>query len=160
MHNKKSATKSPKCSIIVSVRIGEPDRFCRNDFAASKNESDSCFCFSTFLRFRCRSIRKDVILTDELNNHTERAHSPLGASSCSRWWNCPGSVQLSKGFHGRSSVFAREGTAAHELSEMCLHQNRDAHEFLGIQIEVEGDKWQQEMPKSCGLSNYWQDRRL
>ena len=80
-------------------------------------------------------------MTDELNNHTERAHSPLGASSCSRWWNCPGSVQLSKGFHGRSSVFAREGTAAHELSEMCLHQNRDAHEFLGIQIEVEGDKF-------------------
>lgn len=73
-------------------------------------------------------------------NHAERAHSPLGASACNRWWNCPGSIQLSRQFKGRSSIFAREGTAAHELAQMCLQQQRDTYEFLGIQIEVEGHK--------------------
>ena len=89
---------------------------------------------------RCAYEGDVLMAAPDIQNHEERAHSPLGASSCSRWWNCPGSIQLSKGFHNRSSIFAREGTAAHELSEMCLRQDRDAHEFLGITIEVEGDK--------------------
>lgn len=69
------------------------------------------------------------------DDHSERAHSPLGASACSRWWNCPGSIYLSKGIPSRSSSFAREGTAAHELAQKCLESGKDAHHFLGITID-------------------------
>lgn len=51
----------------------------------------------------------------------ERAeHSPLGGSGAYRWMVCPGSVQLSYGVEDQESDFAKEGTAAHELAELCL----------------------------------------
>lgn len=68
-------------------------------------------------------------------DHSARAHATLGASSASRWMTCPGSVKLSEGMANTSSVFAREGTAAHELAEMCLRQNRSAESFIGDEIE-------------------------
>lgn len=51
----------------------------------------------------------------------KKAHSTLGASSSDRWINCPGSVALStKAPPPRSSVYAEEGTKAHELLELIL----------------------------------------
>lgn len=47
-------------------------------------------------------------------------HSPLGASSYSRWKACPGSVRLSRGIFKPSSPAAEEGTRAHELAEKIL----------------------------------------
>lgn len=47
-------------------------------------------------------------------------HSRIGASSMFRWKNCPGSVRLSAGIHSKSSEYAAEGTAAHDLAERCL----------------------------------------
>lgn len=47
-------------------------------------------------------------------------HSKIGASSASRWMNCPGSVRLCENTVRRSSEYADEGTAAHALAEMCL----------------------------------------
>lgn len=47
-------------------------------------------------------------------------HSRIGASSCKRWWNCPGSVKLSEGMPNYSSAFAEEGTQAHALAEKML----------------------------------------
>lgn len=44
-------------------------------------------------------------------------HSNIGASSCSRWWNCPGSVALSANFENKTSKYAAEGTVAHTLCE-------------------------------------------
>ena len=67
--------------------------------------------------------------------HADRAHASLGASSASRWIACPGSVRLSEGMPNVSSDYAREGTAAHELAEMCLRQNKPATAFLGQEIE-------------------------
>lgn len=49
------------------------------------------------------------------------AHSTLGASSYSRWKACPGSVKLSEGAASRSSVYADEGTRAHDLAEKILN---------------------------------------
>lgn len=48
------------------------------------------------------------------------AHSHIGASSAYRWFACPGSVRLSKGIPNRSSVYAQEGTDAHEWAAKVL----------------------------------------
>lgn len=54
------------------------------------------------------------------------AHSKIGASSMKRWAACPGSVKLSEGIESRSSVFAEEGTKAHELGEKWLLEGERA----------------------------------
>lgn len=50
--------------------------------------------------------------------HNERAHALLSASGAKRWLSCPPSARLSENFENKSSVFAEEGTFAHELSEL------------------------------------------
>jgi hypothetical protein len=54
------------------------------------------------------------------SDDTKPAHSPLGASSMERWQNCPGSIRLSRGIPNTESVYAQEGTKAHELAERIL----------------------------------------
>ena len=66
-----------------------------------------------------------------------KAHSILGASSAKRWTHCPGSVRLSVGMPNKSSVYAAEGTAAHELAEKCLRSREPAADYLGSVIETE-----------------------
>jgi hypothetical protein len=58
-----------------------------------------------------------------------RAHAALGASSYYRWSACSGSVRLSAGIESESSAYAEEGTAAHELAEVCLNNGQDAIEW-------------------------------
>ena len=41
----------------------------------------------------------------------DKPHAILGASSSHRWLACPGSIRLSAGMPGTSSVYADEGTA-------------------------------------------------
>ncbi|MEC1719097.1 DUF2800 domain-containing protein [Schinkia azotoformans] len=53
-------------------------------------------------------------------NHSERAHASLSASGASRWLACPPSVRLSEQYEETTSVFAKEGTFMHELSEIYL----------------------------------------
>jgi hypothetical protein len=48
------------------------------------------------------------------------SHAKLGPSAAERWMTCPGSVVLSEGMPNKSSVFAEEGTQAHELAEKLL----------------------------------------
>ena len=48
------------------------------------------------------------------------AHAKLSASGSAKWSLCPGSVFAEKDFPNTTSVFAEEGTAAHELAEMLL----------------------------------------
>ena len=64
-------------------------------------------------------------------NHSERAHSSLGASSASRWMNCPGSVALSEGLPNPSSDNAKEGTCAHELVEVALLGTGKCRDYVG-----------------------------
>jgi len=48
------------------------------------------------------------------------AHASLGASNAHRWLECAGSVQAEIGLPNTSSVFALEGTTAHDLAELTL----------------------------------------
>jgi hypothetical protein len=72
-----------------------------------------------------------------MSDHELRAHSHLGASSASRWLACPGSIRMSHGIPDQSSIFAAEGTSAHELGERCLRAGfADANDYLGEMITV------------------------
>lgn len=49
------------------------------------------------------------------------AHAKFSASGSSRWLNCPGSIRMAEmSPKQKSSFFAMEGTAAHDLGEKCI----------------------------------------
>ena len=51
----------------------------------------------------------------------ELEHSQVGASTCERWWNCPGSNALIATLPAKATTkYAAEGTAAHSLCEHVL----------------------------------------
>lgn len=59
--------------------------------------------------------------------HSEREHALLSASSANRWLNCTPSAKLEDAEGPRtSSVYAEEGTLAHELGELYIR-----HDVLG-----------------------------
>jgi hypothetical protein len=71
------------------------------------------------------------------------AHAKLGPSAADRWMVCSASVQLvqtlsEKGVvdPSESSVFADEGTAAHEVRQLSLSLGCDPHDFIGTTIFV------------------------
>ncbi|KHF41475.1 DUF2800 domain-containing protein [Halalkalibacter okhensis] len=53
-------------------------------------------------------------------NHSDRDHAVASASKSNLWLNCSPSIRLGEQFEGETSVFAREGTFMHELSEIHL----------------------------------------
>lgn len=53
-------------------------------------------------------------------NHSERAHASLGASKANQWLACTPSIRLGEQYEETTSVFAKEGTFMHELSELFL----------------------------------------
>ncbi|WP_239733764.1 DUF2800 domain-containing protein [Mammaliicoccus sp. M-M49] len=60
-------------------------------------------------------------------NHSDRAHAKLSASAAKQWMNCPPSIKASEGIADKTSVFAEEGTFAHELSELYF-----SHMYEGL----------------------------
>lgn len=72
-------------------------------------------------------------------NHKDRGHSELGASSAHRWMKCTASYDFIKRLRAEgkipeespSSIYAEEGTAAHELSELCLLEGKSPHDHIG-----------------------------
>lgn len=71
--------------------------------------------------------------------HSSRYHCELGPSSAKRWRECPGSVQASRGLPDKSSIFADEGTAAHELANHCLEAGWDTARFRGWSIDIHAE---------------------
>lgn len=76
-----------------------------------------------------------------MSGHEERAHASLGASSAHRWMACPGSLRLSEGIPNRSSKYADEGTAAHQLAERCLRNRWRAEVCIGGTEIVRDADW-------------------
>ncbi|WAX07817.1 hypothetical protein BK687P5_00002 [Bacteroides phage BK687P5] len=54
--------------------------------------------------------------------HSERDHAILSPSSAKRWINCTPSALLAEEAGSKSSVYAEEGTLAHEIAEYALTQ--------------------------------------
>lgn len=68
----------------------------------------------------------------------EKSHAELGPSGWGTWSACPGSIPLARGIPRTSSKYADEGTAAHQLLETCLLEDRNAEDFIGTVYEVNG----------------------
>ena len=68
------------------------------------------------------------------------SHAKLSASGSAQWINCPGSIKATEGMIGTSSVFADEGSAAHELAEICLSTNVSPASWSGKQL-IEWNAW-------------------
>ncbi len=69
--------------------------------------------------------------------HTDRKHSKLGPSAAHRWLHCTGSVAMTRNIENKSTVFALEGTAAHEFNEFILATGRDPQDWLGGVVDLE-----------------------
>lgn len=52
--------------------------------------------------------------------HAERAHAVLSASGSEMWLKCPPSARLQEHLPEETSVYALEGTLAHEMAELML----------------------------------------
>ena len=70
------------------------------------------------------------------------AHAKLSPSGAHRWMRCPGSVVLEAQYPDRGSVYAREGSAAHELAALILETVAEsAQPYVGKKIEfMDGDE--------------------
>lgn len=76
-----------------------------------------------------------------------RVHAKLSASGAHRWYHCPGSVTLEESFPDRGSVYAAEGTLAHDLAEMILrerfgHITREQYEMMRVEHRKKYDDLQ------------------
>lgn len=56
-----------------------------------------------------------------LNNHKDRAHALLSASSSARWLECPPSAVAATLYPAADNAYTREGTLAHEVAEHVVH---------------------------------------
>lgn len=79
-----------------------------------------------------------------------KTHTILSASSSHRWLACPGSIRMSAGIEPKTSAYAKEGTAAHNVADMCFRSGKNASAFLGNTILVESEtfKVNEEMVKA------------
>lgn len=77
-------------------------------------------------------------------------HAKLSASGSHRWLNCTPSVSMEKDFSNNSSVYAAEGTLAHELGEISLLRNlkqMTAKEFKKrLEKIMTNELWTADMP--------------
>lgn len=69
---------------------------------------------------------------------TNKKHAKLSASGSGTWMNCPGSVLAQELVPEKdSSIYAQEGTLAHELADLCLKNSKDCESYIDKEIEYE-----------------------
>jgi hypothetical protein len=59
-----------------------------------------------------------------------KAHARFSASGSAKWFLCAGSIKAENNLPNKSSIYADEGTAAHELAEICLTMGERASEWV------------------------------
>ena len=64
----------------------------------------------------------------------DKKHAKLSASGSSKWLNCPGSVEAESKIPNKQSVYAEEGTLAHELADICLKKGLEAKKYIGYDV--------------------------
>lgn len=63
-----------------------------------------------------------------------KSHAKLSASGSHRWIYCSGSVKAEEGLPDKNSPFADEGSAAHELMEICAIRKESAFDWENRQL--------------------------
>lgn len=71
----------------------------------------------------------------ELNNHSERDHALLSASSASRWLACPPSAIANEFYSSTDTEYTQEGTLAHEVAE-AIASSKTWHPVDGVDREM------------------------
>jgi|LakMenEpi03Aug12_release.lakeMendotaPanAssembly.Ray.scaffolds.fasta_scaffold00726_72 hypothetical protein len=66
------------------------------------------------------------------------AHAKLSPSGAHRWMACPGSVVLEAAYPDDSSIYAAEGTLAHEIASESLLNDTYTPVYLGTKHTVDG----------------------
>jgi len=93
----------------------------KSQWINARNSSDANHYQAYKILLRIYKPKTKMSKTDKKEvNHSERAHALLSASGASRWINCTPSPRLEEGFANESSIFAEEGTLAHEFAELNL----------------------------------------
>lgn len=89
-----------------------------------------------------------------MGNIFHGTHSEIGASSAERWTNCPGSVNLCRiAPPQQESEAAREGTAAHNLADICIGEATQPREYVGM--DINGVVVTEEMADAVSLYMTW-----
>ena len=63
--------------------------------------------------------------------HADRDHADWSASATERNWACSGALALTMDLPDDTSLAADWGTICHEVSEICLRENKEAADFIG-----------------------------
>lgn len=92
------------------------------------------------------------------------SHSFLPPSSADKWMTCYGWLKATEGLVSKSSIYAEEGTAAHELLEMTLRLGLPPSEMTGnvdlaLNIATVTD-WLKKYQKKHFKSDYHTERWL
>ena len=74
---------------------------------------------------------------EALNNHKDRAHALLSASSAHRWLECPPSAVANEAYPDQDTTFAHEGTLAHEVAEFMVRNGYYNHKGSQAGVTVE-----------------------
>ena len=71
-----------------------------------------------------------------------KKHSVLSASTCERWWNCPGSVKACENIPNPPNIYMATGTVAHKIAEWSLKPEHHTDSFdlnwLGLVMKQDG----------------------
>ena len=74
-----------------------------------------------------------------MTTHSDRYHAVWSASSTAANWTCAGRMAMvSISPDDKKSIYAAEGTAAHEVAEKALRGDLDCSKFLGEVYSIDG----------------------
>ena len=93
----------------------------------------------------------------ELNNHKERDHALLSASSSHRWLACPPSAVAAEAYPEQDTDFTREGTLAHEMAEWIASNRAVEGREMDFCVSRETGVTQEMLDCAAAYSDYIQE---
>ena len=66
------------------------------------------------------------------------SHAKFAPSSAHRWFRCHGSIELCAAVPDKESIYAYEGTVAHDIAAKCVEEGKDAASYLNTRHVSEG----------------------
>ena len=93
-----------------------------------------------------------------MNDHKDRAHALLSASSAHRWLNCPPSAVAAEAYPEQDTEFTQEGTLAHEVAEYVARTNPEVHFNLDAYLGEHHGCDQEMVECAKGYADYIQEQ--